>query len=398
MSRSGRFGRTWWGKAWIGALEGRARLDPNRLPRGRTYARQGSAEEITLEPGRIVAQVRGRRPRPYRVEIRVRELTAGEWSRVFAVIASRAARAAALLDGELEPGVDSDAREVGVELLPDAGEVQPRCSCPDWADPCKHAAAVCYLTADELDADPFLLFRLRGRDRDQVMAGVRAARADAGGASPEPPAPAPAPSPSTVRASDAFAAWSATGDRLVPELPEPPPAPIPPAPWPVDPQPETGLDGAELHHLAADAASRAWAVLRGGEPAMLGLSERHDLARRAASALGSPRFDDLAARTGMSGRSLARLAIAWREGRGPGVDALEAAPWRPSPEPLIAARQALDEAGTPMAEVKIVANRVTVGGQFQLRFGTDRRWYRFEKVSGAWELAGPPVDDPADLV
>ena len=71
------------------------------------------------------------------------------------------------------------AAAAGVDLLPGAGELQPRCSCPDWADPCKHAAAVCYLVADQLDADPFALFLLRGRDREQVMAGVRHQRAGA---------------------------------------------------------------------------------------------------------------------------------------------------------------------------------------------------------------------------
>jgi uncharacterized Zn finger protein len=65
---------------------------------------------------------------------------------------------------------------VGLDLLPGPGEVQPRCSCPDWADPCKHAAAVCYLVADELDRDPFLLFLLRGKGRDELLAGVRQRR------------------------------------------------------------------------------------------------------------------------------------------------------------------------------------------------------------------------------
>jgi uncharacterized Zn finger protein len=394
MSRR-RFGQTWWGRAWITALEGRARLDPNRLPRGRSYARQGHAEEITFEPGRILARVHGRRPKPYRVEIRVRELTSQEWDHLFAVIATQAARAAALLDGELDPGVDDDARDAGVELLPDVGEIRPRCSCPDWADPCKHSAAVCYLTADELDADPFLLLKLRGRDRDQVLAGVRAARAASGGGSQRSELPV---EPGTIRVGEAFARWSPSSVLATSELPEPSAGPVLPAPWPVDPPASAGIDGDELHALASDAAQRAWAVLRADEPTMLQLDERHDLARRAAGALGSPRFDVLASRTGISGRALARLAIAWREGQGAGVDALEQAPWRPSPEPLMAARRALEEAGVAMTDVRIRANRVTVGGRYQLRYGTDRRWYRFEKVSGTWELSGAPVGDPADLL
>ena len=170
------FSSTWWGTAWIDALERRARLDPNRLPRGRTYARQGYVLSIDLEPGRITAAVAGSRPTPYIVSIRVRTFSDAEWEGVYDVIASRAAHAAALLDGDLEPGVVDDAREAGVELLPDADDLRPSCSCPDWADPCKHAAAVCYLVAPELDEDPFRLFALRGRSRDELLAGVRARR------------------------------------------------------------------------------------------------------------------------------------------------------------------------------------------------------------------------------
>src|SRR5690606_28694927 len=85
--------------------------------------------------------------------------------------------AAALLDGELDPGIVADAREVEVELLPRARDLRTACSCPDDVDPCKHAAAVCYLVADALDTDPFVLLLLRGRRRDEVLVGVRARRA-----------------------------------------------------------------------------------------------------------------------------------------------------------------------------------------------------------------------------
>src|SRR5205807_2391912 len=81
--------------------------------------------------------------------------------------------AAALLDGELPPEIADDAAGAGLDLLPGGGEVGPRCDCPDDADPCKHSAAACYLLADTLDADPFALFLLRGRTRDQVLAGLR---------------------------------------------------------------------------------------------------------------------------------------------------------------------------------------------------------------------------------
>ena len=93
----------------------------------------------------------------------MRQFADAEWdSRVRGHRRSRAAHAAALLDGELDPGVVDEAAAVGVDLLPDRASCRPRCSCPDWADPCKHSAAVCYLVADALDADPFALFLLRG--------------------------------------------------------------------------------------------------------------------------------------------------------------------------------------------------------------------------------------------
>ncbi|MEJ7585244.1 MAG: SWIM zinc finger family protein, partial [Acidimicrobiales bacterium] len=160
-----RFGATWWGKAWIKALEGRARLDPNRLPRGRTYARQSRVGELSVKPGEVTAGVSGSRPTPYIVRLGVRTLSETEWDALLDVIASRAGHAAALLDGELDPGVADDAAAAGADLLPGPGDLTTRCSCPDWAEPCKHAAAVCYLVADVLDADPFALLLLRGRRR-----------------------------------------------------------------------------------------------------------------------------------------------------------------------------------------------------------------------------------------
>ena len=181
------FGTTWWGKAWTDALQRRARLDANRLPRGRTYARHDRVHDIELSKGEINARVQGSRPEPYTVRVHIRRFSDDEWNVVLDAITARAAHTAALLDGELDPGIVEDARAVGVELLPTAGEVVPRCSCPDRAIPCKHSAAVCYLVADELDADPFALLRLRGRSREEILAELRRRRA--AGASPRPSPP-----------------------------------------------------------------------------------------------------------------------------------------------------------------------------------------------------------------
>src|SRR6185437_6104671 len=141
---------------------------------------------LTLAPGEARARVRGRKTEPYQVRIRVRQFADDEWDRVLEAIAARLGHAAALLDGELPPEIADDAAGTGLDLLPGGGEVGPRCDCPDDADPCKHSAAACYLIADALDADPFALFLLRGRTRDQVLAGIRARRRGAGPADGDP--------------------------------------------------------------------------------------------------------------------------------------------------------------------------------------------------------------------
>ncbi len=287
--RAGRrpFGATWWGKAWVDALEQRAELDRNRLPRGRTYARTGAVGEIGVRAGAIMASVQGSRAKPYKVTVKVRTYSDQEWDITLAALASRVGHMAALLDGEMPPGVADDLATANIDLLPVAGELQPRCSCPDWANPCKHAAAVCYLVADTLDADPFLLFLMRGRGRDTLLAGLRARRAaasavangdgrpgtrgrrgaDAGGADGPGTEEATVWAPDTgVTAREAWARWAAVtaqGAPPVPAIPLPPPKPGRPTVLAVDPPPGSGVTSASLLQLAADAAQRAWELAHG---------------------------------------------------------------------------------------------------------------------------------------
>ncbi|MFZ0157530.1 MAG: SWIM zinc finger family protein, partial [Kineosporiaceae bacterium] len=172
--------RTWWGRQWLRSIEQRAQLDPNRLPRARRYARSGAIHDLQIGPGEVRATVAGRGGRPYAVRVRVRPFTDVEWRRVLQAIAARATYAAALLEGDLPPDVGTAVEETGLALVPGPAEIGPRCTCPDDADPCKHSAAVCFLVADTLDADPFVILLLRGRTRDEVLAGLRALRRDRG--------------------------------------------------------------------------------------------------------------------------------------------------------------------------------------------------------------------------
>jgi len=387
------FGATWWGRAWIDALEHRARLDPNRLPRGRTYARQDRARAVVLSAGEISATVSGSRASPYRVRVRIRTFDDEEWDRLLAAVAAKAGHSAALLDGELDPGIVEDARAAGVELLPGAGELQPRCSCPDWADPCKHSAAACYLVADALDADPFALFELRGRGRDEVMAALRRRRSEASAGAAKPVVSGAAPD----SGMPARSAWA----RPLAALPEPPAprrAPGRPAPWPVDPPAAAPFSAAGLRALMVDAAERAWRQARGEAGSGLELDEHGDLARRAATALGTDGWPALASRSGRAPRDLAGRAIAWRHAGGDGLRMLDESRWRPPTTTMAAARDAVVAGGLSGRVVRVDGNRLSLSVGVQLRLGRDGRWYRFEKSAGRWQLSAAPADDPEELL
>ncbi len=400
------FGRTWWGRAWLEALEQRARLDPDRLPRGRDYARSGAVGDLTLAPGEARARVQGRKTEPYEVKIRVRRFSDDEWDRVLEAISARLGHAAALLDGELPPEIADDAAAAGLDLLPGGGELGPRCSCPDDADPCKHSAAACYLLTDALDTDPFALFLLRGRTRDQILAGIRTRRRGAASgqaAAAAAAGPAGAGTQSTAdEGVDARMTFAASAPLApVPAVPLPPGRPGLPAALPVDPPPwRSGLRD-DLLELAADAASRAWEMAMGlSADAGLNLDPDADLARRAARALGTPAFAVLAARSGVRERDLARQALAWRQGGMTGLESL-CAEWDPAAEDpdavdlLTAARAALrTKTG---AEEAVHGNQVTAGN-LQLRLGRDLRWYPYTRSDESWEPGGTPETDPARAV
>ncbi len=175
-SQRGEMGKTWWSGRWRQALE---RLtDPGRLSRGRSYARQGQVLSIDESGGVIHAQVQGSRPKPYRVTIQLRALEPAAWERVLDALAGEALFAAQLLAGEMPQEVERAFTAAGASLFPTVKyELITACSCPDMANPCKHIAAVYYLLGETFDDDPFLLFHLRGRTREQVLEGLNARRA-----------------------------------------------------------------------------------------------------------------------------------------------------------------------------------------------------------------------------
>jgi uncharacterized Zn finger protein len=385
------FGNTWWGQAWLDALEGRAVHDPNRLPRGRTYARQSRAEDLAIEPGRVKAWVQGSRPDPYEVLLQVRQFRDDEWECVLDAIAAKAAHAAALLDGELDPGIVADAEAVEVDILPRSGDLRTACDCPDWAEPCKHAAAVCYLVADALDHDPFVVFLLRGMDRNAVIDAIRARRsagtdeAESGGEAP----------PLGVVAREA---WRRSPEPL-PDVPPPPlDGPLEPAAWPSAPPMSAPFSADGLRLLAADAARRAWALRLGvgDDTSGLDLSPKADLARHAAWA-EPPERRHLADRAGVTDAELEVWATAWRAAGADGVQVLDEEAWTPPVVEMVSAKERIEAAGTPRGTLQVRANRVTVGTQ-QYRLSRDGRWYLFLKRGGRWTLASRGSDDLDDVI
>ena len=175
-SQRGEFGENWWGERWSRALRGL--MDPRRLSRGRSYARQGQVLNIDVEAGAVSARVQGSRRTPYRVEIRLEPLGDRQWEVVLDALAEQALFAAQLLNGEMPPEVEDVFEGVGVPLFPASRQdLHTDCSCPDLANPCKHIAAVYYLLGERFDADPFLLFELRGRSQDEVASALRGRRA-----------------------------------------------------------------------------------------------------------------------------------------------------------------------------------------------------------------------------
>ncbi len=176
-SRRGAFAKNWWAKRWIAALE--LLLDQGRLNRGRNYARKGQVLSIEETREGIKARVQGSRKTPYKINIQIKPLSQAQWSNVIDQLAEQAIFAAQLLAGEMPQEIESAFEAAGVNLFPSQrDDLETECSCPDYANPCKHIAATHYILGERFDEDPFLIFRLRGMTKEQVMEELRNRRAE----------------------------------------------------------------------------------------------------------------------------------------------------------------------------------------------------------------------------
>ncbi|MFJ9824926.1 SWF or SNF family helicase [Streptomyces sp. NPDC101160] len=437
--QGGTFARTWWGRAWLQALEDTA-LDGRQLKAGRRHARAGAVGAVSVRPGRITALVRDPDGTSYRSDVLLQELSEAEWDRLVDLAVASAGHIAALLDREMPPHLVEDAAAAGLELLPGIGDLEPECGCEAW-DHCPHTAALCYQVARLLDEDPFVLMLMRGRgeraliealqERSAAWATVESdksrggrsgvsggfgAAGGAGGAGVSGVSGASGTyGVSGVSAAEAFAAGG-----ILPPLPAPPvPSAAPGAPPSLDTEtdPEPGLDPAALEFLAADAAARAHRLLSGAatavpsppgpaqaEPGAVtafadpSLTVAQDAVRLAAGSPASWIAARLAAGTGRTRTGLDLAVRAWRLGGPAGLAVLEEE-WTPDPDALRRAEARLldawDPADRPALQPSGPARWTLTGTDVQLRLGEDGRWWPYREEDGLWTPAGPPEHDPA---
>ncbi len=180
MERSGRvispvtiegrqIARTFWGESWCRNLEAYSDY-ANRLPRGRTYARNGSVIDLQIERGRVRAVVSG--SSLYDVESEIRPLARKRWGAIKSRCAGKIDSMVELLQGSISRGVMEVVTRKGEGLFPAPRDISLRCSCPDWATMCKHVAAVLYGVGARLDHEPEMLFTLRGVDPAELIAAA----------------------------------------------------------------------------------------------------------------------------------------------------------------------------------------------------------------------------------
>lgn len=168
--------RQWWVLQWLDLLE-KYRFK-KRLERGRNYAKEGNVLSIEFVGTQVEARVQGTAEEPYEITIGLEVFSAEDWDHAIATLSTRALYAAQLLVGQMPDDIEAVFTDSGLNLFPfNLSEVQSRCSCPDPQNPCKHVAAVYYLLGDRFSEDPFVLFQLRGRTREQVLAQIRQRRA-----------------------------------------------------------------------------------------------------------------------------------------------------------------------------------------------------------------------------
>lgn len=246
------FAQTWWGQAWLKALEDAA-LDSEQVRTGRRLARVGAVGAVSVRPGRITAVVQDRDRTAHRADVLLQQLSEDQWDRFLDMAVERAGHIAALLDREMPPHLVEDAATAGVELLPGLGDLEPECDCDAW-DHCGHTAALCYQMARLLDQDPFVLLLMRGRAERELLDELQVRSVPRAEATPMRDEPYEG-----VDAAEAYAAAD-----ILPPLPAAPVLPGEPGQPPsldTEAGPAPGVDPTALAFLATQTSREAHRLL-----------------------------------------------------------------------------------------------------------------------------------------
>ncbi len=169
--------RTWWGKAWNENLERYADYE-NRIGRGRSYVRHGAVLDLQIREGEIIALVQGSRSRPYEIIITIKKLHKDTWKTVTGSCLGMIDSLSELLEGKFPKSMADVFMRQGTGLFPTPKEISLQCSCPDWANMCKHVAAALYGVGARLDEDPMLFFLLRGVDTSELISRTVSSKAE----------------------------------------------------------------------------------------------------------------------------------------------------------------------------------------------------------------------------
>ncbi|MGW9368446.1 SWIM zinc finger family protein [Streptomyces xanthophaeus] len=393
------FATTWWGLAWLRALEDSA-LDGEQVRQGRRYARAGAVGAVSVRPGGLTAVVRDRDGTAHRTDVLVQEFTQAQWDRLLGLAAAESGHIAALLEREVPPELAEDAAAAGVELLPGIGDLDPRCDCGEW-DHCPHTAALCYQVARLLDQDAFVLLLLRGRGERELVDEL-------GERSTAEASDAQEPAAEGIAAAEVYAAWE-DGPAPRPPLPEPPPLPDAPGQPPtLDTEAEPELDVDAVEFLAQAAAAEAYRLLaralapgHADRPLPAPYTVGEDAVRLTAEADDLRVRSRLATASGRDRAAMQRAVRAWGFGGAPALAALED-DWTPDRATLARARAALAAAWADgqAPELRRIRARWTEtgGGGRQLRLGREGRWWPYRAEADGWTPAGPSAPDPASAL
>ncbi|MFJ9835975.1 SWF or SNF family helicase [Streptomyces sp. NPDC101169] len=396
-ARGKAFARTWWGRAWLAALEDAA-LEATAVKAGRRLARAGEVGAVTVRPGRVTAVVREPKGGAHRADVLVPELSEREWARFEDLAVEQAGHLAALLDGDLPSPLIEDAAIRGIDLLPGLGELEPECDCGAW-DHCGHTAALCHQVARLLDEDPFVLLLMRGRGESTFLRELHQRSTSA------PDEPSEPGEPYEAEGVDAAEAWAAA-DILpgLPTLPDVPEEAGEPPSYDAGTAPTPAVDPAALRYLAGKSAQEAHRLLaqvlgdRGAEKRdERTLTAAEDVVRLADGAVPGAVAERLAEGSGRGREGLATAVLAWRLG-GPAALTVLDEEWQVEESALARARAALDAAweADERPSFRRSGNRWAVPDEgLELRLGPDGRWWPYRAEEERRLPAGAPDRNPA---